>query len=105
MIHTLPLPKKPVNTVIGTDLTAVGIVINKKDYSDKKKVQCPTGPSRRLYIFQLAPLFCKPVSLYLYQNTMNNIFYYENGQGESFDEQGNEAVDWEKEIDPFYLKK
>lgn len=41
---------------------------------------------------------------FLHQNTMNNIFYYENGQGEIFDEQGNEEMDWEEEVDLFYLK-
>ncbi|GAA5816025.1 hypothetical protein MFLAVUS_009547 [Mucor flavus] len=34
---------------------------------------------------------------------MNNNFYYEDGQGKILEEQGNDAVDWEEEVDPYNL--
>ncbi|KAG1139223.1 hypothetical protein G6F38_009988 [Rhizopus arrhizus] len=32
---------------------------------------------------------------------MNNNFFYEDGQGRILDEQGNDAVEWEEEVDPY----
>lgn len=32
---------------------------------------------------------------------MSNNVFYENGQGNIADEQGNEVIDYEKEMDPF----
>lgn len=31
-------------------------------------------------------------------------FFYENGQGKIFDEQGNDAMEWVEEVDPFHLE-
>ncbi|KAI7898085.1 uncharacterized protein BX663DRAFT_443746, partial [Cokeromyces recurvatus] len=31
-------------------------------------------------------------------------FFYENGQGKIFDEQGNDAMEWIEEADPFHLE-
>jgi hypothetical protein len=35
---------------------------------------------------------------------MNNLFFYENGQGEIRDENGEEAMDWEENTDPFSIR-
>ncbi|OAD65646.1 hypothetical protein PHYBLDRAFT_153339 [Phycomyces blakesleeanus NRRL 1555(-)] len=35
---------------------------------------------------------------------MSTYFFYENGQGKIYDEQGNDAMEWSEEVDPFYLK-
>ncbi|KAL4210796.1 hypothetical protein AB4K20DRAFT_1986222 [Rhizopus microsporus] len=35
---------------------------------------------------------------------MTTRFYYEDGQGRMVDEQGNDAMDWVKEVTPFHLK-
>jgi hypothetical protein len=35
---------------------------------------------------------------------MSNIFFYENGQGEIRDENGEEVMDWEENTDPFNIR-
>ncbi|KAG1446949.1 hypothetical protein G6F46_011423 [Rhizopus delemar] len=35
---------------------------------------------------------------------MSTHFFYENRQGKIFDEQGNDAMEWIEEVDPFHLE-
>ena len=42
--------------------------------------------------------------LFFIRDRMTTRFYYEDGQGRMVDEQGNDAMDWVKEVTPFHLK-
>lgn len=35
---------------------------------------------------------------------MSTYFFYENGQGKIYDEQGKDAMEWVEEVDPFHLE-